>query len=218
MSEHDLEAPEDEFIQRLDHSIRILNHMIGKAGTVISSGKVSDSGKAAAEVLPGAANLALAMRELLRKRLLSPTEVLLRALLDRVGTLAYFRAKGEEGLKVWQKGWPFNDRPSFDQKLEFLPAEIYASKSSIDPKKRFSTEQLKLELKNLTKSMNSVVHGGPDSVDKTFVDRHGEFDFHVIGSDNVNTTYYGTLSSVTVVSIMLLVFEIQSAFGLDEEA
>jgi hypothetical protein len=208
------ESEDREAIARLDHSLRILRYMVDLSGAVIRAGAASDTAKAAAEVIPGAANIGYAIRELLNQRLLSPSEVLLRAFLDRVGTISYFRTKGTEALEIWKNGWAFGKRPSFLEKLDYLPDEIYAHSTSVDPKKRFSTSQLKQEIKNLEKSMHSAVHGGPDSIDKTFIDRHGEFDIHVIGPDTKNTAYFGTLCNLAVASIMLLVFEIQSVFRL----
>ena len=200
-----------EAIDRIGHALKILDHVSYLAKAKVSEGKPSDRAMAAVEFVPGTTNIALAMRELLEKRLLSPTEILLRAFLDRVGTLSYFRVRGQEGLDVWKRGWPRKERPSFDTKLDMLPEEINAHPNSVDPSKRFELGKLKSEIKSLKASMHSSVHGGPETIGNTIVMQDSDFNYHVIGPDSVNNTYFGNLAHLVVIAIMLFVFELEAA-------
>jgi hypothetical protein len=59
---------------------------------------------------------------LLKSGYLVSCAILLRAFLDRLGTLAYFASNPTKAFEIWNRGWLHNDkeRPSFETKLRCL--------------------------------------------------------------------------------------------------
>jgi hypothetical protein len=205
--------PEFNEIARLKHALRILDMIVQDSARLLGSGTTNRRARAVADIIPGAANISIALHNLLEARLLSPAEILLRALLDRIGTMSYMRVKGQSAIEHWEKGWPKKGQPTFEQKLATLPDEIYPHSMSDDPSKRVTTQRMKSEIIRLLKSLHGSVHGDLASTYNTVVSEDGENSIHVIGPDYKNVSYFSTLISMAAILTMLLVFEIESAFA-----
>jgi len=82
--------------------------------------------QAAAQLVPQAVSIALSIRELIRQGYLFSAGLLLRPLIERVGTVEYLRVH-PEAVDAWHAGWPRKEQPSFQ---ELLLATVQAESAS----------------------------------------------------------------------------------------
>lgn len=77
---------------------------------------------AATEIVPQGISIALSIRELTRQAYLYSAGILVRPLIDRVGTICWLRDKPESVI-TWRNGWPRKNQPSIEQLLSHMHPE-----------------------------------------------------------------------------------------------
>ncbi len=78
--------------------------------------ELSDLQRAACQIIPQGINLALTIRELVRQGYLFGALVLLRALVERAGTISYLY-EHPSSLDTWKRGWSDKERPKLYELL-----------------------------------------------------------------------------------------------------
>ena len=73
--------------------------------------------QAAAQLIPQAVSIAVSIRELIRQGYLFSAGLLLRPLIERVGTVEYLRVH-PEAVYAWHAGWPRKEQPCLRELLE----------------------------------------------------------------------------------------------------
>lgn len=109
---------------------------------------LSDLQQMACIVIPQTVSLVLSIRELIRQGYLFGAHVLVRPLAERACILLYLHNHPEDIAK-WKNGWTHREAPSLAQMFDAI--------------QRAGSSKLDLRGTELTKSMNSLVHGKPDS-------------------------------------------------------
>jgi hypothetical protein len=109
---------------------------------------LTDRQRMACQVIPQSVSIALSIRELIRQGYLFGAHVLLRALVERAVILMYLHLYPEEIVR-WNRGWLHQDAPSLAKMFDAVQ-----SKSGSEPK---------VKGRDLTASMNSLLHAKPDS-------------------------------------------------------
>jgi hypothetical protein len=74
-------------------AIKFMHFAIDKTKPTLESGICTKLQQAVSELTPSFANIAIAVRELLKIRLLVPSQILVRTLLDRLATISYERTE-----------------------------------------------------------------------------------------------------------------------------
>jgi hypothetical protein len=96
--------------------------------------------RAAAQLVPQAVSIALSIRELIRQGYLFSAGLLLRPLIERVGTVEYLRVN-PDAVAAWHAGWPRKEQPCLQDLLE---ATSQAQGASPDELKFFANVLHKL--------------------------------------------------------------------------
>jgi hypothetical protein len=73
--------------------------------------------QAAAQLVPQAVSISLSVRELIRQGYLFSAALLLRPLIERVGTVEYLR-QHPEAVDAWHSGWQRRNQPTLQTLLE----------------------------------------------------------------------------------------------------
>jgi len=102
--------------------------------------------EAACILIPQGVSLALSIRELVRQGYLLGAKVLMRPLVERSVTMLYLH-QNPSNLGIWERGWPFNERPGLTKMLRAL-----ASQGGHPDVAR-----------QMTAELNSLTHGDPAS-------------------------------------------------------
>ena len=109
---------------------------------------LTDHQHMACQIIPQALSIALSIRELTRQGYLFGAHVLLRALVERATILLYLhRYPGD--IDRWNRGWHQGDAPGLAKMFDAIQA-----KGHRDPS---------VPGRELTASMNSLLHAKPDS-------------------------------------------------------
>jgi hypothetical protein len=109
---------------------------------------LTDHQRMACQVIPQALSITLSIRELIRQGYLFGAHVLLRALVERAAILLYLHLYPEE-IDRWNRGWHQQEAPGLAKMFDAIQ-----SKEQRDPAVRG---------RDLTASMNSLLHAKPDS-------------------------------------------------------
>lgn len=109
---------------------------------------LSDGQQMACIVIPQAISLALSIRELVRQGYLFGAHVLVRSFAERACILLYLHNFPQD-IEKWKNGWTHKEAPSLAQMFDAI--------------QKAGSSNLSLSGKDLTASMNSLVHGKPDS-------------------------------------------------------
>jgi len=109
---------------------------------------LSDHQRMACQVIPQALSITLSIRELVRQGYLFGAHVLVRAFVERAAILLYLHLYPED-IARWNRGWHQKDAPSLAKMFEAIQARWQH-----DPAVRG---------RDLTASMNSLMHAKPDS-------------------------------------------------------
>lgn len=109
---------------------------------------LSSSQKMACQVIPQSVSLALSIRELIRQGYLFGAHVLKRSLIERVMILLYLNHFPDQ-IGLWDDGWNHRSAPGLAKMFEKINKKV---ESGLDVKGH-----------ELTASLNSLVHGKPDS-------------------------------------------------------
>jgi hypothetical protein len=139
------------------HFDQIIGALVKQQVTIASwtrTHTLSPLQEAASELVPGACSLFLSIRELVRQAYLYPAMVLLRPLVERVGTLTYL-IENPQGLPAWRGGWQHGSRPGFSTLLRSLQGPDPASSGP--------------DLGDIARRYHGLVHGGPDTAQASLV-------------------------------------------------
>lgn len=109
---------------------------------------LTDHQRMACQVIPQALSITLSIRELIRQGYLFGAHVLVRALVERAAILLYLHLHPGE-IDHWNRGWHKQDAPSLANMFDAIQA-----KQQRDPAVRG---------RDLTASMNNLLHAKPDS-------------------------------------------------------
>src|SRR3972149_9190685 len=109
---------------------------------------LTDHQRMACQVIPQALSIMLSIRELIRQGYLFGAHVLVRALVERAAILLYLHLYPEE-IERWNRGWHQQDAPGLAKMFDAIQA-----KQRRNPK---------VPGRDLTASMNSLLHAKPDS-------------------------------------------------------
>jgi len=109
---------------------------------------LTDHQKMACQVIPQSISIALSIRELVRQAYLFGANVLLRPLAERAAILLYLQEFPEE-IKKWNRGWRHRDAPGLAKMFEAIGSKTPGHDG--------------IRGHELTDSMNSILHGRPDS-------------------------------------------------------
>ena len=110
--------------------------------------ELTEGQKMASQVIPQSLNISLSIRELIRQGYLFGAHVLKRSLIERVMILLYLHTFPQK-IKLWEDGWLYGKAPSLVKMFNEIKQQ---GKLDSD-----------IEGYKLTKSLNSLVHGKPDS-------------------------------------------------------
>jgi hypothetical protein len=110
--------------------------------------QLTDHQRMACQVIPQALSITLSIRELIRQGYLFGAHVLVRALVERAAILLYLHLHPED-IERWNRGWHQQDAPGLAKMFDAIQA-----KQQRDPAVRG---------RDLTASMNSLMHAKPDS-------------------------------------------------------
>ncbi|MBT6228080.1 MAG: hypothetical protein HOI47_15660 [Candidatus Scalindua sp.] len=110
--------------------------------------QLHETQKMACQVIPQSISIALSIRELVRQGYLFGAHILKRSLIERVMILLYIHNFPEK-ISIWNRGWKHNEAPSLAKMFESINNK---DESGVDAKGH-----------ELTASLNSLVHGKPDS-------------------------------------------------------
>lgn len=116
--------------------------------------QLSDRQKMACQVIAQSLSIMLSIRELIRQGYLFGAHVLVRSLIERATILLYIHYNPNE-IKKWNAGWQHGDAPSLAKMFENIQKQE-------DPKEFVKGFKL-------TKGLNDLVHGTPDSAPWNFV-------------------------------------------------
>lgn len=213
MQEHNYEKLENYGL--LEEALRLLDGVIKVLITSVRPENVSKLQLITSKLTPGSANIAFAIRELVRIGYLSPAEVLARSLLDRLGTIAYLRYHGDSAIIKWEKGWSVRERPSIKDKISCL-SETIESRSKDRPES-LSMQPVKQEIENLLHSLHGSVHGDPTSTRNTIVEDIDGIETHVIGPDTHNPDYCNKLCVLVANLVLMYANELGLVFDKELE-
>jgi hypothetical protein len=105
----------------------------------------TDLQRAACQLIPSGISLALSVRELVRQGYLYGALVLLRPLAERTITILYLLLF-PEAIELWKRGWLYKERPSLTAMIDQIGGAKFPN---VGPE--------------ITRSLNSLTHGDPDS-------------------------------------------------------
>jgi hypothetical protein len=109
---------------------------------------LTDHQRMACLVIPQALSIMLSIRELIRQGYLFGAHVLVRPFIERATILLYLHLYPED-IERWNRGWHFGDAPGLAKMFDAIQAHL----------KRDSL----VRGRDLTASMNSLLHAKPDS-------------------------------------------------------
>lgn len=105
----------------------------------------TDLQDAACQLIPQGISIALSIRELVRQGYLYGASVLLRSLIERIAILRYLQAK-PDAISKWKRGWQRKEAPDLAAMLDVMASESSSCSG-----------------RDVTRLLNSIVHGKPDS-------------------------------------------------------
>lgn len=109
---------------------------------------LTESQKMASQIIPQSLNISLSIRELIRQGYLFGAHVLKRSLIERVVILLYLHLFPSK-ISLWVDGWEYGKAPSLARMMDEI--------------KQHENWELESKGHELTASLNSLVHGKPDS-------------------------------------------------------
>jgi hypothetical protein len=134
-----------ESVFRLDKTIvqcLTMSREIAPRTYIMTKSKIQE---AACHLIPQGLSIALSLRELVRQGHLFGGLALLRPLAERVVILYYLQNNPNEMIK-WERGWRHNEAPSLANMITKLGAGKW---ENLGPE--------------ITRPLNSIIHGKPDS-------------------------------------------------------
>lgn len=121
--------------------------------------------RAACQLIPQSLSIALSIRELIRQGYLFGAHVLVRALVERATILLYLHLLPEE-IACWNRGWHQREAPGLAKMFD-----VIQSTQGRNPR---------VPGRDLTASMNSLLHAKPDSAPWNLVSIGGDRMGHAV--------------------------------------
>ncbi len=109
---------------------------------------LTDQQHAACQLIPQALSIMLSIRELIRQGYLFGAHVLVRAFVERAAILLYLHLYPEK-IECWNRGWQQKEAPGLAKMFDAIQAK--------------QDRNLRVPGRDLTASMNSLMHAKPDS-------------------------------------------------------
>lgn len=109
---------------------------------------LTDHQHAACQLIPQALSIMLSIRELIRQGYLFGAHVLVRALVERAAILLYLHLYPEK-IECWNRGWQQKEAPSLAKMFDAIQEKW--------------EQNPRVAGRDLTASMNSLLHAKPDS-------------------------------------------------------
>lgn len=109
---------------------------------------LTDQQRMACQVIPQALSIMLSIRELIRQGYLFGAHVLVRSLVERAAILLYLHLRPED-IEKWNRGWHAGDAPGLAKMFD-----------AIQKKQQHDAP---VPGRDLTASMNTLLHAKPDS-------------------------------------------------------
>lgn len=109
---------------------------------------LTDQQRMACQVIPQALSIMLSIRELIRQGYLFGAHVLVRSLVERAAILLYLDLHPEE-IEKWNRGWHAGDAPSLSKMFDAIQKK--------------QQRDAPVPGRDLTASMNTLLHAKPDS-------------------------------------------------------
>ncbi len=141
----------------LFHFDQIISSVMDQnAGTApMSHGRsLTDHQRMACQVIAQAISIMLSIRELIRQGYLFGAHVLVRAFVERAAILLYLHLHPEK-IECWNLGWNQKDAPGLAKMFDAIQGK--------------QQHNAKIPGRDLTASMNSLLHAKPDSAPWNFV-------------------------------------------------
>ena len=110
--------------------------------------RLAEAQKMASQVIPQCINISLSIRELIRQGYLFGAHVLKRSLIERVIILLYLHTFPQK-INLWVDGWQYRKAPSLAKMMDEI--------------NQHGDFYLDVKGYEITASLNSLVHGKPDS-------------------------------------------------------
>jgi hypothetical protein len=161
--------------------------------------------------MPSTMSLIHSMVEAINSGWLYSSEVLLRAALERVATIAYSLFEKEKFLAEWKAGWKMGKRPSLPDRIRYLPITSPAAKRI-----KVTEDGAKLARESflgLCPSLNSAVHGDEFSLSNTIAKSEGGVDYYNYVNDLNNPEYAGSLCLFAGYLVIFLAMTLDIAFS-----
>lgn len=137
-----------ELLFHFDQMISCCMELSSKIAPLTHNMSLSKNQEMACQVIPQSLSIALSIRELIRQGYLFGAHVLKRSFIERVMILMYLHCFPEK-IQVWCNGWKYREAPSLAKMFESVNEHLNLGHNV----KGFG----------LTASLNSLVHGKPDS-------------------------------------------------------
>jgi len=127
--------------------------------------QLTDQQHMACQVIAQALSITLSIRELIRQGYLFGAHVLLRPMVERAAILLYIHLYPDK-IDIWNKGWHQKDAPGLAKMFD-----------AIQSKWEYPAG---VAVRDLTTSMNSLLHAKPDSAPWNFVPLSGNRVGHAV--------------------------------------
>lgn len=126
---------------------------------------LSDHQRMACQVIAQSLSITLSIREMIRQGYLFGAHVLVRALVERATILQYLHYYPEE-IERWNRGWHFQDAPGLARMFDAIQGALERAP--------------RVPGRDLTASMNSLLHAKPDSAPWNLVALGGDSVGHAV--------------------------------------
>jgi hypothetical protein len=137
-----------ELVFHFDNAIVACLEQSGKIAPKTRRLDKTDLQEAACQLIPQSISIALSIRELIRQGYLFGAWALVRPLAERAAILLYLNENPTE-IKKWNRGWRHDEAPSLAKMVESLASSTGYPAT--------------LKGNHATATLNSVLHGKPDS-------------------------------------------------------
>lgn len=149
-------------LMALDKSISAALALNKHVAPATHSGNPSELQSALCQLIPAGLSISLSIRELLRQGYVYGALVLLRPLAERTVTALYLR-QFPDALALWHSGWEHGKRPGFSKMIRELWGDEFPSVE-----------------RTITRSLNSLVHGDPESAKWNLIVGEGNFPAYAV--------------------------------------
>jgi hypothetical protein len=142
-------------LAEFDQEIESILEQSNKTAALTHTLALTDQQNMACITIPQAISIILSIRELVRQGYLFGANILVRSLVERAAILLYIKHYPSE-IEIWNQGWQKPSAPDLSRMLDKISSAI--------------GDAPEIRGKDITASMNSLLHGKPDSASLNLVD------------------------------------------------